>query len=281
MQDASADFGGFPYQSDSIVWVVGAFELAKQTNDREFRTLIAETARRMEPQWKKVENPRDSLIVGAPSFLDAWSLVPTEWKGKRLELLRHKFLSTNVLWLRYNEILFYEGQRLGWWSTEEAAQRQSKLTAIRQSLDSKLYNAEKGYYVYYQGRSGTSDRYEALGNILMQKFGYAAAGSIRHPQTAQGFYPVLSPIYPSTQEGDWYAGMSQFIWIDAFGALVQKEYLYKVCNRYFDVLHAYKDIKEMVVGGEMRGGEKQLWAAVALWSFFHQSQFVGVADTAQ
>lgn len=217
----------------------------------------------MEQEWKQVLNYSDGLIVGAPSFLDAWSLIPHWWNQDKSQLIKHKFLSTNVIWARFQQIVLYEGQREGLWTQDAWDFRYNNFQETVQSINDKIYLPEKGYYAYYQA----SDRYESLGNVLLEMYGYNHH-PIHHPKTESGYYPALYPMYELNQENDWYSGRNQFIWVDMLASKVQNEQNRNVCNRYFDHINNYQDIKEMIDGSQMLGGARQLWGAMALWSYF-------------
>lgn len=266
-QDGAADFGRFPYQTDSIVWVIGAFETAKMTNDPVFRKYVYEVAKKMLPVWKTASDSGDGLLFGAASFLDSWASYPADWQGQKKRFRENKFLSTNVLWLRFNEIILYEGKYFGDTSENEFQSRQSALAGMLQTLNDHFYDSTKGFYLYYPD----SDRYEGLGNALMERFGYNVY-PINHPKTAEGFYPALFPSYQVNIPGNWYSRTDQHIWVDALLATLLRENPDSFCTRYRPLVLAYDDIKELIVGGEMLGGTHQLWAAVGLQGYISSLQ---------
>jgi hypothetical protein len=261
-QDLASDFGGFPYQTDSIVWVIGAFELAKETHDEEFRRYVYEVGKKMSVKWKSAVDKSDGLIFGAPSFLDSWASFPKEWKGNPRVFLRKKFLSTNVLWMRFGEIMAWERARYENLSGEVLEKELGVLRKKIHNLNEKFINREKGYYNYYIG----SDKYEALGNGLIQKFKMNSY-RIMHVKTGENFYPAHFPMFDFRIPGNWYSETVQHVWVDAFLASIDREPLAEFCNKYSAVLSNRQDVAELIQGGRMFGGGSQLWAATAVYFY--------------
>jgi|GEM_PF-5122607 len=279
-QDPASDFGRFPYQTDSVVWVIGAFELAKQTGDEDFRRYVYDVGKRMQVKWKAAEDKRDGLIFGAPSFLDSWASFPKEWRGRPKVFLKNKFLSTNALWLRFQEILLWEGKYYGEISDVDFAKKQASLQKKIQTLNEKFINKERGYYNYYIG----SDKYEGVGNALMQKFKFNSY-PITQVKTDEGFYPAHFPMFDFKIPGNWYSDTAQHIWVDRFVAIVDKEPVSVFCSKYSAVLSGGDDIAELLQGGRMFGGSKQLWAATGVYFYLDEfapvQQQVSVGDLGQ
>jgi hypothetical protein len=268
-QDPASDFGRFPYQTDSVVWVIGAFELAKQTGDEDFRKYVYGVGKRMLVKWKVAEDKRDGLIFGAPSFLDSWASFPKEWQGNKKVFLKNKFLSTNVLWLRFQEILLWEGKYYGEISDTDFEKRLESLRGKIRTLNEKFLNSAGGYYNYYIG----SSRYEGLGNALIQKFHFNSS-PVTQIQTDEDFYPAHYPMFDFIIPGNWYSDTAQHVWVDRFVAIVDKEPVADFCRKYGEILLRGNDIAELVQGGKMFGGSKQLWAATGV--YFYLDEF-GVA----
>ncbi len=261
-QDAAADFGAFPYQTDSIVWVVGAWHFAERSQDEPFQEYVYGVAKKMRPVWDLARDKKDGLLFGAASFLDSWASYPAHWNGQRRQLLKHKFLSTNVLWVRFQEILLRGEERFGKISAEQADIQQKKIDQLIRHLNEKFYDLNSGYYTYYIG----ADRYEGLGNGLLEQFGYNYY-EIMHPVTVENFYPTLSPMYETNDAEDWYARTNQQIWVDAFLSTLHRQDLSLFCSKYNGPLQALNDIQEMILAGDMFGGTAQLWGAVGIDSY--------------
>jgi hypothetical protein len=261
-QDSAADFGSFPYQTDSIVWVVGAFELAKRTDDADFRQYVYEVGKKMYPVWEKTTDPKDGLIYGAPSFLDSWASFPEDWQGHREKFLKNKFLSTNVLWLRFEQIMIWEGLRYKDLETmtfyKELADWENRVRI----LNNDFYLPSKGYYAYYLG----SDAYEALGNGLIRKFGFDFQ-KIDDVRTFENFFPAHYPMYGFKIPGNWYSETSQHVWVDSFLAAITHEPVRDFCGRYEYLINTNNDIAELISNGVMFGGKRQLWSATGVYFY--------------
>lgn len=264
-QDPASDFGRFPYQTDSVVWVIGAFELAKQTHDEEFRKYVYEVGKNMMVKWKVAEDKRDGLIFGAPSFLDSWASFPKEWKGNPKVFLKNKFLSTNVLWLRFQEILLWEGKYFGDVSDTDFEKKSGDLRKKIHNLNEKFINKAGGYYNYYIG----STRYEGLGNALIQKFKLNSY-AITHVKTGEHFYPAHYPMFDFKIPGNWYSDTAQHVWVDRFVAIVDKESASDFCSKYGKILSSQNDIAELIQDGRMFGGSKQLWSATGVYFYLDE-----------
>lgn len=264
-QDPASDFGRFPYQTDSVVWVIGAFELAKQTDDEDFRKYVYEVGKKMFVKWKSAEDVRDGLIFGAPSFLDSWASFPKEWKGNKKVFLKNKFLSTNVLWLRFQEILLWESKYYGEVSEVDFEKKLGNLRGKISTLNEKFINSGGGYYNYYIG----SSKYEGLGNALIQKFKFNSYPIVQ-VKTDEDFYPAHYPMFDFKIPGNWYSDTAQHVWVDRFVAMVDKEPVADFCQKYGEILKSTGDIAELIEDGKMFGGAKQLWAATGVYFYLDE-----------
>jgi len=264
-QDPASDFGRFPYQTDSVIWVIGAFEAAKQTHDEDFRKYVYEVGKKMFVKWKSAEDKRDGLIFGAPSFLDSWASFPKEWQGKPKVFLKNKFLSTNVLWLRFQEILLWESKYYGEISDTDFEKKLVSLRGKIRTLNEKFINPAGGYYNYYIG----STKYEGVGNALIQKFKFNNY-SVIQLKTDEGFYPAHYPMFDFKIPGNWYSDTVQHVWVDRLVAIVDKEPIEDFCSKYGAILSGGEDIAELVQDGKMFGGPKQLWAATGVYFYLDE-----------
>lgn len=262
-QDSSSDFGGFPYQTDSLLWVLGSYELAKNTNDKILLDIIYDTALKLEKKYKTQANTGTNLISGAPSFLDTWVFLPKEWHHNKQKLLDNYFLSTNVIWTKFQEIIIKIAEERNFLSDLDLSARKSDFRTSIYNINTSFFNHNKNNYTYFVD----SDRSELLGNVLIKLYGYNYY-NIKYP-TINNVFPVIDSLYTDTDmENNWYNKSDHFIWTDAFASTVFGQDQYYFTKKYHYHLKAYNDIYEVILGGDMLGGKSQLWGAVAIWGFY-------------
>jgi glycogen debranching enzyme len=177
---------------DSIVWTTGSWHHYLYTGDKRFLALALETTKNSLAFLEQTEfDPEDGLFRGPASTSDGVAAYPDQyaspgcpmdimaWPGLHPDKaskpgygIPMKALSTNCLY--YNAYVVAERMATEL-STPVDPQWQTKAAKLKQAINSRLWNGQKGCYRILIDPLGKCDHQEGLGSSYAVLFGVADA----------------------------------------------------------------------------------------------------------
>ena len=167
LQDTCGHFGGWPYLSDAIVGVRGAWSIYLTTGDKEWLAWAYEvTHASLIRAERDVFDDATGLFLGCSSFMESNSGYPTRYRRNGELVGQTKALSTNLL--------HYAGYKLGSQMAMELNKPYEEIQpliikgeALRNSIRSTLWFSQRGYYAYVQDEyNQLMEQMEGLGESL-------------------------------------------------------------------------------------------------------------------
>jgi hypothetical protein len=155
LQDVCGHFGGWPALTDGIVWATGAWAFYRQTGDASFLSyaypIIRNSLLRAETE---VRDPSDGLFKGCSSFMESNSGYPGSFANSGAKVGATKAGSTNML--HYHAYVIADSMaKLLAKPQSTLDSLNSKIVALKNAINSNLWNASKGYYYYFKNANGT------------------------------------------------------------------------------------------------------------------------------
>ena len=204
--------GAYPVSTDRIIWAVAAWEVYKATGDKEWlRESYQIIKNSLEDDYKNAYNQETGLVRGESSFLDWREQTYPLWM-QPADIYESENLGTNAAHYQANLVASQMAELLN--DQEAAAKFLQVAERIKEGMNKRLWQEEKGYYgQYLYGRNykTLSPRAEALGEALSVLFG--VAGETRRqrvvsntPVTDFGIpsiYPQIPGIPPYHNNGIW------------------------------------------------------------------------------
>ena len=150
LQDECGHFGPWPYLSDAIVGVRGAWSLYLTTGDEELlRWSYNITKNSLHRAEHYVYNSFSGLFQGCSSFMESNSGYPEKYRYNGRAVGRTKALSTNMLHFAGYTLGAKMGEILGVDKTE-INELKTKGEKLRQAIYERLWLPDKGYYSYFE-----------------------------------------------------------------------------------------------------------------------------------
>lgn len=202
--------GAWPVSSDRTTWVLAAWEIYKYTGDEAWlKTIYPIIKNTLEDDYLNLYNPKTGLFKGESSFLDWREQSYPRWMNNA-DIYQSENLATNAVHYQAHQILAEIADLLG----ETAFVYRDRATAIKNGINTYLWNEQRGYYnqyLYGRGFLIPSERFETLGESLCILFDIAdsaqAASIVKNaPLTAYGsscFYPQIPNIPPYHNNAVW------------------------------------------------------------------------------
>jgi hypothetical protein len=155
LQDVCGHFGGWPNLTDGIVWATGAWAFYRQTGDASFLSyaypIIRNSLLRAETE---VRDPADGLFKGCASFMESNSGYPASFANNGTKVGATKAGSTNML--HYNAyVVAAKMAKLLNKPQSTIDSLNQKAAALKNAINSNLWNPSKGYYYYFKYPNGT------------------------------------------------------------------------------------------------------------------------------
>jgi len=181
LQDRCGHFGGWPFLSDAVVGIQGAWNLYLATGDREFLNRALEISDRT-LKWaeRDVYDEKTGLFKGCSSFMESNSGYPPEYRMNGTMVGETKALSTNVLYYNGYKYAFMMKEELRRLESQEQVRNEttedrnqihtyeSKATSLGLAIRTRLWMEDEGYYAYFEDVNETlSRRMEGLGESLL------------------------------------------------------------------------------------------------------------------
>lgn len=168
LQDVCGHFGGWPHLSDAIVGIRGSFELFCITGDVEFLSWAYEiTKNSLKRAERDAYDSSTGLFRGCSSFMESDSGYPEKYSMNGTKVGLTKALSTNMLYYEGFKLGARMGQILGADNNETLA-LDTKAKLLRESIRSRLWFPEHGYYSYFEDEDGSIvPQMEGLGESLV------------------------------------------------------------------------------------------------------------------
>jgi hypothetical protein len=194
-QDRCAHFGGWPRLTDSIVGAVGAWACYVATGDLDVLHRGQEATRASLARAER-EAYDGTLFRGCASFMESNSGYPPRFAFRGAKVGATTALSTNVLHYRGYELAARAARLLG----DDSDLFEFRAASLKQAINDRLWQPDRGHYAYYEDADGPSDRGEGLGNALAVLWGVAddeqAAAIFGSVPTTRYGLPCLWPRYP-------------------------------------------------------------------------------------
>ncbi|HXR90161.1 MAG TPA: hypothetical protein VN750_07760 [Steroidobacteraceae bacterium] len=193
MQDTGSG-GSWPISTDRVVWFLGARHLLE---DRAFADTVYQTlADTLTQDRRYVFDPRIGLYRGETSFLDWREQSYPAWTAHDVVFIAQSFaLSTNVLHYQALELAATMARQRT--QPVAAARYASEAQALRQAINSRFWNPDRGLYVSYIG--GPVDpvpfaAYDLLGLDLAITSGVADPQRAKESLERYPAWPAGSPV---------------------------------------------------------------------------------------
>jgi hypothetical protein len=168
LQDSCAHFGGWPVLSDAIVGARGAWSLYLADGNRTFLGWAYEVTRNSLIRAERdAFDAQRGLFRGCSSFMESNSGYPARYHHRGDLVGQTNALSTNALYHSGYVIAAQMARELG---RDDGVIRQytDKATRLRDSIRSRLWLDEGGYYSYVLDENETLwDNAEGLGSALV------------------------------------------------------------------------------------------------------------------
>jgi hypothetical protein len=157
LQDVCGHFGGWPALTDGIVWATGAWAFYRQTGDPSFLSyaypIIRNSLLRAETE---VRDASDGLFKGCSSFMESNSGYPGSFANSGAKVGATKAGSTNML--HYHAYVVADSMaRLLGKPQATLDSLNTKIAALKNAINTQLWNATTGYYYYYKNADGTKN----------------------------------------------------------------------------------------------------------------------------
>jgi hypothetical protein len=167
LQDVCGHFGGWPALTDGIVWATGVWAYYRQNGNAAFLAsaypVIRASLIRAETE---VQDKTDGLFRGCASFMESNSAYPPAFANNGAMVGSTKAGSTNMLHYHAYVVADSMARLLGKPQTTIDTLRQKAL-ALKNAINSNLWNPSKGYYYYFKYANGTYlDRNEGLADAF-------------------------------------------------------------------------------------------------------------------
>ncbi len=202
--------GSWPVSTDRTVWGVAAWEVFAVTGDRDWLAeayAILKTS--ADDDLAAAYDRTTGLFCGESSFLDWREQTYPRWMDPK-DIYASKNLGTNAVHYKTYRILASMAHMLG-----EDAQRYSDIAdGIQQGMNTRLWQADKGYYgqyLYGRASQSLSSRSEGLGEALSVLFDIPSAHQqseivAKTPVSEYGIpciYPQIPNIPPYHNDAVW------------------------------------------------------------------------------
>ncbi|GAB2963014.1 hypothetical protein GCM10027048_34740 [Hymenobacter coalescens] len=192
--------GAYPVSTDRLIWAVAAWEIYKNTGDRQWLWQVRPIIRKsIEDDLLNAYDPLTGLVRGESSFLDWREQTYPKWM-QPVDIYQSQNLGTNAVHYQANQVLAMMAEQLN--DYDLAGRHRKQAAAIRQGMNDYLWQPDKGYYGQFRyGRlaSVLSPRSEALGEALSVLFGVA---DTERSRTVVASTPVMDYgipcVYPQT-----------------------------------------------------------------------------------
>jgi hypothetical protein len=198
---------------DAVVWVIGAWDHALWTGDRDFLALARQVAADWLAAMEHEEFDADlGLFRGPACFQDGVAGYADRYadaggKSCILDWLHHHAgdrhpvgagmpmhsLSTNCLYQRAYAIL---GEMDGLLGRDPDPHHSAMALRVQAGIRDHLWMPEQQRFRYMVDRWGTDDRQEGMGHAFAALFGLAPAGMLGRLAMAPAGLPCLTPGYP-------------------------------------------------------------------------------------
>ena len=193
MQDTGSG-GSWPISTDRVVWFLGARHLLE---DRAFAdTVYRALADTLAQDRRYVFDPRIGLYRGETSFLDWREQSYPAWTAHDVVFIAQSFaLSTNVLHYQALELAATMARQRT--QPVAAARYASEAQALRQAINSRFWNPDRGLYVSYIGGPVDPvpfDAYDLLGLDLAITSGVADPQRAKESLEHYPAWPAGSPV---------------------------------------------------------------------------------------
>lgn len=194
--------GAYPVSTDRIVWALAAWEIYTVTGDQNWLRQAYEITRNsMEDDLLNAFDQKTNLMRGESSFLDWREQTYPKWM-QPADIYASQNLGTNAVHYQANVLLSQMATML---NDKQAADKYSQLAQrIRQGINEKLWQQDKGYYgQYLYGRNylTLSPRSEALGEALTVLFDIADESKTKQIVASTPVYeygvPCIFPQIPN------------------------------------------------------------------------------------
>ena len=204
--------GAYPCSTDRIIWATAAWEIYKATGDEAWLRKVYPIIRKsIADDRQNAYDPATGLVRGESSFLDWREQTYPRWM-QPVDIYLSQNLGTNAVHYQANVVMAQMAGKLG--EPGAAAQFKRQALAIKDAMNERLWQPEKGYYgQYLYGRTALtlSPKAEALGEALSVLFGVAEGERAQEvvaktPTTAYGIsciYPQISGIPPYHNNAVW------------------------------------------------------------------------------
>jgi len=286
-QDKCGHFAGWPNLTDAIVGASGLWSLYQVTGDQELpRPIYERTSRSLKRAERDAYDSKTGLFKGCASFMESNSGYPKAYAMKGELIGRTCALSTCLLYYRGYLVAADAGQILG----EDVAPLREKAAKLKEAINKRFWQPEKGYYAYFLDENGAVDpRMEGLGEAFAILTGVADEKRAKEilkatPTTPWGF-PCLWPqfeewrdykrdfahyyhngmIWPFV-EGYWAWAASRMHDVATFSR--ELDALVKLSEKNDTFMELYRP-----EDGKPDGSPRQLWSASGFLSMIYHGLF--------
>jgi hypothetical protein len=286
-QDECGHFAGWPNLTDAIVGASGTWALYLVTGDRDLvRPIYDRTVRSLRRAERDAFQAKLGLFSGCSSFMESDSAYPKKYADNGAKLAKTCALSTCLLYYRGYVVAADAGELLG----EDVRALREKAVKLKDAINARFWQPEKGYYAYYLDENGVADeRMEGLGEAFAILTGVAGPDRARQilrstPTTPWGF-PCLWPKYDEWRsyktdnahyyhngmiwpfvEGYWAWAASDSKDVATFGR--ELDALVKLSEKSDTFMEFYHPEE-----GKPDGSPRQLWSASGFLSMIYHGLF--------
>jgi hypothetical protein len=280
LQDVCGHFGGWPALTDGIVWATGAWAFYRQTGDASFLSYAYPIIRNsLQKAETEVRDASDGLFKGCSSFMESNSGYPGSFANSGAKVGATKAGSTNMLFYHAYVVADSMAKLLGKpQSTIDTLSQ--KAVALKNAINTNLWNAAKGYYHYFKNANGTyQDQNEGLADAFAILYDVAdsakktsiLANTLPSPWGYVCQYPQYTEwMNYSSGDADYYH--TNMIWPFVSGYIAWAAATMKNVNAFMSTMDKCAQLWAKSNPGEWRefyrpldgtpdGGGQQLWSA--------------------
>jgi hypothetical protein len=208
LQDVCGDFAGWPMLTDGMTFATGTWAYIRQTGDTGFiktaYSIIRNSLWRAEAEaW----DPADGLFKGCSSFMESNSGYPQDFASQKTILPNQNSVgnskagSTNML----HYIAYVNAAKMATYLKKPAdtiTYLNNKAAALKNAINTQLWNPDSGYYYYYKGYDGKKNtNNEGLADAFAILFDIAdsakKASILAKTKPTQWGYVCQYPQYPA------------------------------------------------------------------------------------
>lgn len=282
--------GSYGQDWDSIIWVIGAWNMYLYNGDTEFLKNVYNISKESVQYFEeKAFSDKLGLFRGPACYGDGIAAYPDVYakhgqsgilscvgEGESGTAIDMYSLSTNCIYYKVYKLIDKMAECLG-----NKKEYETKAEALKEKINTHFWNDEKGYYNYVVDDFGGSDYFEGMGNAFAILFGVADIDKAErifksHPASACGMPCVYPSFERYTADGEYgrHSGTVwphiQSFWADAsmkYGKceLFDKEFnmLTKCAVRDGHFSEIYHPVTSLPYGGmqEDKGEGIRLWDA--------------------